>query len=146
MRIVMDKWVPLALFVSANIALGSARIVSTIQEVNAKTEVFTSGVLKDNQGLRLTDLRALFLWLENPGIVLTRLEVNKRAKLMKIKLYLYYLVANPAKENTRTHPSLSMSLYATSRTSACLCRLLWNTVNLCLTLYLQEPRSAHGLR
>jgi hypothetical protein len=144
----MDRWVPLALFVSANIALGSARIVSTIQEVNAKAEVFTSGVLKDNQGLRLTDLRALFLWLENPGIVLTRTEVNKRAKLMKTKLYLYFLVANPSPHNNRTHANLSMSLswYATSRTSASVCRWSWSSCYLCLTLYRQDPRRARGLR
>jgi hypothetical protein len=120
MRNVMDKWGPLALFVSANISRGSARIVKVIWDVNAYAEVFNGGVLKENQGLRLSDLRQLFAWLEKPGITLTKLEVNRKVRAMKIKLFLYYMVASPTIPIHLVHPSISMLQYATSRTLGCM--------------------------
>lgn len=120
MKNLTDKWGPFALFISANIAVGSRHIVSVIQEVNAKSEVLTSAVFKDNQGLRLANLRDFFLWLERPGIILTKIEVSKRLRLMKTKLYLYYLVASPSIPDYKVHASISMLEYATSRTTVCL--------------------------
>jgi hypothetical protein len=117
----MDKWSPLALFVSANLPMGSKAIVNTIFVANSKTETFNGKELKDNQGLRIVDLRALYKWLNNPGIVLTKNEVNKRCRLMKTKLYLYYLVASPEIPPEFVHPTISMCHYAKSRTLAFLC-------------------------
>ena len=117
----MDRWGPLALFLSANLPRGIKAIVSVISVANSKVETFNGKELKDNQGLRIIDLRSLYKWLENPGIVLTKNEVNRRCRLMKTKLYLYYLVASPDIPEEYVHPSISMCQYAKSRTIAFFC-------------------------
>jgi hypothetical protein len=104
----MDRWTPLALFVSANVHRGSKAIVRLIQDLNTKTDIFNGKELKENQGLRIDDLRDLYDWLENPGIALTKLEVNKRVRLMKTKLYLFYFVASPGIPMDKVHPSIRM--------------------------------------
>jgi hypothetical protein len=114
-RSLIDKWAPLALFVSANVLRGPSAIVKLLQDVNAKSVIFSGTELKENQGLRLDDLMDLYEWLRHPGITLSKLEVNTRVRLMKTKLFLFYLVASPGIPADRVHHTIRMLPYAISR-------------------------------